>query len=943
MRKLVTLVCIFYISLMSFAQNVTMNDSLNKTGCNFVVYDNGGINGDYGINRNDILVLNSNNSSAASVEIRILLQGDFDVHPSDTLYIYDGPNTNSPLLDKLNNAIIGGISANDLVYTATVTNTSGALTLKFVSDASDTTVGTGFIINTSCVAPCQRVNLAIDSVHSSHIPHQDVDGFFYVDLCPWDTAHLVVKGVYPDNGHSYVQDDAHTHFYWDMSLEELDGVGMNAVDYYFETGRGYDVSITATDSAGCENKMPVIFRVRTSDNPIRAVNQLPPMCSGNEITIDATYSNLSVVQIDSVYSQQLTTMKVTDTIFLPDGVDCGSGCAYQSPVTFTAFSPTATIQSADDILYVRAKLEHSFIGDIYIGLECPSGQKATLLKKYGTSGSANCSGTIPVSAWGWNGTGSTGAYFGDPVDDSGGGCTPTPMGTAWNYCWSNNTDPNYGYQYAGGQGYVYESVNITNNHIDSTNTTNMTQVYHPEDPFSTLIGCPMNGTWAITVIDGWSIDNGYITEWEMALDPSLLPQDWNYAVHVDSIYVTGPGADGPYIIPDTAGSISYTIHLRDEFGCVYDTSMTIDILANPKPDIGPDVEICYGSMHELHANYDDSTAVYVWNTGEHGKDIFVASEGEYIVKITTSLPSGLTCKGADTVLVSVSPRPNPQFTASDTVGCMPMNIHFTNGSTADTASMSYQWTCWDQNWNIAFTSDQREPNFTFERDGIYTVRLVVRTNNGCLDSLIRWNYLTVNYQPTAEFVATPEVSLMSENNGMVNFMVLGDTSTFGEGMSFYWDFADGTIDSSAYNINHTFENWGDYDVKLHMSTPAGCANEITHTVVLEADLVFPNVITPNGDGVNDVFAIKNLNTSMNELDPDKYRQNELYIYDRWGKQVYKAENYDTFMKENELILGEKVFDGGNVNDGTYFFSFYYKGKYKTVNYHGTLEIIRNRK
>ena len=166
-------------------------------------------------------------------------------------------------------------------------------------------------------------------------------------------------------------------------------------------------------------------------------------------------------------------------------------------------------------------------------------------------------------------------------------------------------------------------------------------------------------------------------------------------------------------------------------------------------------------------------------------------------------------------------------------------------------------------------------------------------------------------------------------------------------MNISWDFGDGNTDSSSYAVEHSYASWGDYNVTLSLYTSDGCSSSITHTVTLEADLIFPNVITPNGDGVNDVFAIGNLNTSINNLDPDRYRNNELTIYDRWGKQVYHAENYDTFMdmtgeRGTGIIIGDQVFDGSKVTDGAYFFTFYYKGKFKTVNYHGSLQIIRDR-
>lgn len=42
----------------------------------------------------------------------------------------------------------------------------------------------------------------------------------------------------------------------------------------------------------------------------------------------------------------------------------------------------------------------------------------------------------------------------------------------------------------------------------------------------------------------------------------------------------------------------------------------------------------------------------------------------------------------------------------------------------------------------------------------------------------------------------------------------------------------------------------------------------------------PNIITPNGDGVNDVFDIQGL-----------YPGSSLYIYNRWGTEVFRSSNY----------------------------------------------------
>lgn len=955
MKKILFLSVLILCGLMGIvtAQTVvTMGGSTTDvSGCNFIVYDHGGQDTDYGPYRNDLLTIRSNNSSAACVQLSIVMSF-FDIDPSDTLFIYDGDSdADSLLIQAINNDVLFGVTATAVIITATVSNPTGAITLKFVSDSVGE--GSGFAINTSCVAPCQRVSLEIDSLLSSHYPKLDDDGYYYIDLCGHDTLHLVVNGVYPDNDFSYHQSDANTTFTWDLGVEVLEDEGLTTLDYYFEHGRGYDIVISNEDSAGCKNTMPTIFRIRTSDNPIKHVQRLPPMCSGEEITVTAGYSNLSVVQIDSVYSEQLTTLTVCDTIFLPDGLDCGNGCAYTSSVTFTAFAPSATIQSADDIWYVRVKLEHSYIGDIYIALTCPNGQRVKIMNKYGSSGSANCAGQIPTP-WGWQpttGGTSTSAFFGNAQDGEGSDdCNPNEngnrMGTPWNYCWSNNTTN--GYVYAGGSGYVYESVNVHNNKVDSTNTTNMTQVYHPDQDFSQLIGCPMNGEWSIIVIDGWNVDNGWLTEWEMALDPSLVPQDWSYTVHVDTTYVTGPGANGSSVIPMSGGELDYVVHVIDDLACEYDTTLVMEVVEKPIPDMGDDITICHGDLYELNCGYDQPYTSLVWNTGETTPSIYLSSAGEYSVRLTVTHENGLECTGSDTVNINIIPKPIPNFVSTDTNGCAPLSIHLTNTSIGtDTTTMTYYWIVYDENGNTLFTSDKAEPDFVIDDDGLYSVFMLATTDLGCMDSITKFNYLKVNYQPTAEFDALPGTSIWSETDGSIFFQVQGDTLTFADKMGFNWDFGDGSSDSSSYALEHTFPSWGDYDVTLSMYTPEGCNSSITHTVSLEADLVFPNVITPNGDGVNDVFAIGNLNTSINPFDPDKYRNNELTIYDRWGEQVYHALNYDTFIdmtgyRGSDVVIGDNVFDANKVGDGTYFFTFYYKGTFKTVNYHGTLQVIRER-
>lgn len=92
-------------------------------------------------------------------------------------------------------------------------------------------------------------------------------------------------------------------------------------------------------------------------------------------------------------------------------------------------------------------------------------------------------------------------------------------------------------------------------------------------------------------------------------------------------------------------------------------------------------------------------------------------------------------------------------------------------------------------------------------------------------------------------------------------------------------------------------------------------------------LLFPNVVTANGDGINDRFVIVGL------LENNCYQENSLYIYNRWGREMYHVRNicrYEDFWNPNVLQRP----------DGTYFFVFKARSATKEVVHHGVIEVIR---
>ncbi|MDX2359846.1 MAG: gliding motility-associated C-terminal domain-containing protein [Crocinitomicaceae bacterium] len=95
----------------------------------------------------------------------------------------------------------------------------------------------------------------------------------------------------------------------------------------------------------------------------------------------------------------------------------------------------------------------------------------------------------------------------------------------------------------------------------------------------------------------------------------------------------------------------------------------------------------------------------------------------------------------------------------------------------------------------------------------------------------------------------------------------------------------------------------------------------------------PNIITANGDNINDFFIIKNL------YDYDRV---QLQIFNRWGNVVFETENYQNDWDGKDMAGHELV-------DGTYFYTltpesikYEYDDQEKTLySAHGFVQIVRD--
>jgi gliding motility-associated-like protein len=187
--------------------------------------------------------------------------------------------------------------------------------------------------------------------------------------------------------------------------------------------------------------------------------------------------------------------------------------------------------------------------------------------------------------------------------------------------------------------------------------------------------------------------------------------------------------------------------------------------------------------------------------------------------------------------------------------------------------------------------------------------LVTNTVNGCKSIEI---YEVVNGGLKADFVPSTTFGYAPLT---VNFINTSQTSTGASSIFCLWSFGNGVVTPTAVlntlNQSATYLSAGTYSVVL-FATKGTCTDSVMKIIRVEipSKLEVPNIFTPNGDKVNDVFRL--IGSSLNEITAT--------IYDRWGNKVY-----DVTSETGNIGWDGKNLQGKDCPDGTYFYIIKAKG------------------
>ena len=165
-----------------------------------------------------------------------------------------------------------------------------------------------------------------------------------------------------------------------------------------------------------------------------------------------------------------------------------------------------------------------------------------------------------------------------------------------------------------------------------------------------------------------------------------------------------------------------------------------------------------------------------------------------------------------------------KFTAVPTGGRPPLEVQFTDKSTGNISSWE-----WDFNSDGAVDSIVKNPKYTYETPGNYTVTLMVKGPNGN-DTEVKTDYIEVTRcQYLADFaIKTIPGNCQVKGNsidcsGTTTIQFL-DKST-GNVTAWLWDFGDNKT-SVEQNPSHIYTRNGNYTITLTITTPE-CKDKVT--------------------------------------------------------------------------------------------------------------------
>ena len=278
---------------------------------------------------------------------------------------------------------------------------------------------------------------------------------------------------------------------------------------------------------------------------------------------------------------------------------------------------------------------------------------------------------------------------------------------------------------------------------------------------------------------------------------------------------------------------TYTVTLTVKDGNQTDTK-TATIIVYKKPKVDFSLSPSKGCA-PLTVTFNSSSTAgdgtierYFWDFGDgYTKDgpTFSTVTNTYsfaqkpTIKLTVKNSYGCDATIQKNNLLEVTQGVKANFVADQTILCtVPGSVNFNNNSTGP-GTLTYSW-----NFSDNKTSDLQSPQpVNYNNKGIYTVKLVVTSSEGCADTLTRTNYINAANFNSQFDIPSPSCDRQS--------LLFNNRSTPAPAQTI-WKFSDDNSTGAGYNSSHNYLLPGTFTVQM-INTYGTCKDTVTKSIKVE--------------------------------------------------------------------------------------------------------------
>jgi gliding motility-associated-like protein len=276
----------------------------------------------------------------------------------------------------------------------------------------------------------------------------------------------------------------------------------------------------------------------------------------------------------------------------------------------------------------------------------------------------------------------------------------------------------------------------------------------------------------------------------------------------------------------------------------YPDSFNLEVFTSKMPEAHFSVveDSGCGPLLDTFQNQSLFASTYLWDFGNgvtssdtNPSVVFTSSEiQDTVYQVQLISRNWLGCADTTYGFRKIFPKPEVRFSLSDTSGCGPLPVSFTNLSNAkDTSSlgdMEFYWNTGLGYWDSLPLPSSQNYTASLLTDSIYYLELIGTTDHECRDT---HNLdITVYPDPTVDFLPSDTAGCGPLHVSLSNLSVPNDTGSI-RIMTFQWDFGNGVQstapeDSVVYQAAATADTF--YSIRLFGFSEHGCQDSAGTTL-----------------------------------------------------------------------------------------------------------------